>query len=129
MTDERGGAFSGGDDKISLIRRFLEEKKAEDLVILDLKGLSSVTDTLVIAGGSSDRQVQAISEHLAQEMKNEGYRSLGGEGLQSGRWALLDYGDVIVHVFYNELRRHYDLEGLWRDAPVIVDQRREGARP
>jgi ribosome-associated protein len=101
----------------------LEEKKAEDLVILDLQRISSVTDYLVVAGGHSDRHVQAVSEHLAQEMKKQGFRPLGCEGLQEGRWALLDYGDVIVHIFYHELREYYDLEGVWSDAPVIFDGR------
>ena len=111
------------DNKLSLIKSLLEEKKAEDLVVLDLRGLSSVTDTLVVASGHSDRHVQAISEFLAQEMKNRGYLPLGSEGLKGGRWALLDYGDVIVHIFYQEIRLHYDLEGVWRDAPVILDER------
>ncbi len=92
-------------------------------MILDLKGLSSVTDYLVIAGGHSDRHVQAVSEYLAQEMKKQGFLPLGSEGLQEGRWALLDYGDVIVHIFYREVREYYDLEGIWSDAPVICDQR------
>ena len=111
--------------KLSLIKSLLEDKKAEDLVMLDLRGLSSVTDTLVVASGHSDRHVQAVSESLAQEMKNRGYMPLGIEGLKGGRWALLDYGDVIVHIFYQEIRLHYDLEGVWRDAPIILDQRRE----
>ncbi|MCD6532738.1 MAG: ribosome silencing factor [Deltaproteobacteria bacterium] len=113
------------DNKLSLIKDLLEDKKAEDLVMLDLRGLSSVTDTLVVASGHSDRHVQAVSESLAQEMKKRGYMPLGIEGLKGGRWALLDYGDVIVHIFYQEIRLHYDLEGVWRDAPVILDQRQE----
>ncbi len=112
-------------DKLSLIKSLLEEKKAEDLVILDLRGISSVTDTLVVASGHSDRHVQAVSEFLAQEMKKRGYQPLGSEGLKDGRWALLDYGDVIVHIFYQEIRLHYDLEGVWHDAPVILDERQE----
>ena len=111
--------------KLSLIKSLLEEKKAEALVILDLRGISSVTDTLVVASGHSDRHVQAVSEFLAQEMKKQGYQPLGVEGLKDGRWALLDYGDVIVHVFYQEIRLHYDLEGVWSDAPVILDERQE----
>ncbi len=113
------------DKKLFLIKSLLEEKKAEDLVILDLRGISSVTDNLVVASGHSDRHVQAVSEYLAQEMKNRGYQPLGIEGLKDGRWALLDYGDVIVHIFYQEIRLHYDLEGVWRDAPVILDERQE----
>ena len=113
------------DTKLSLIKGLLEDKKAENLLMLDLRGLSSVTDTLVIASGHSDRHVQAVSESLAQEMKDRGYMPLGIEGLKGGRWALLDYGDVIVHIFYQEIRLTYDLEGVWRDAPIILDQRQE----
>ncbi len=112
--------------KLSLIKGFLEDKKAEELVFLDLRGLSSVTDTLVVASGHSDRHVQAVSEFLVQEMKHQGYQPLGSEGLKDGRWSLIDYGDVIVHIFYHEIRTHYDLEGVWRDAPVILDERQKG---
>ncbi len=109
--------------KIFLIKELLEEKKAENIVILDLREISSVTDTMIIAGGHSDRHVQAVSEFLLQEMKKHGFYPLGCEGLQGGRWALLDYGEIVVHVFYDEVRRHYDLEGVWRDAPVIFADR------
>ena len=110
-------------EKIFLIKDLLEEKKAEEIVILDLRDLSSVTDTMIVASGHSDRHVQAVGEFLSQEMKKHGFVPLGSEGLQGGRWALLDYGEVVVHIFYDEIRRHYDLEGVWRDAPVIYDQR------
>ncbi len=105
--------------KIFLIKDLLEDKKAENIVILDLRELSSVTDTMIVASGHSDRHVQAVSESLLQEMKKHGFFPLGSEGLQGGRWALLDYGEIVVHVFYDEVRLHYDLEGVWRDAPVI----------
>jgi len=110
---------------LAVVKELLDEKKAEDLVILDLRSLSSVTDILVIASGHSDRHVQAVSEHLAQEMKKHGYYPLGSEGLQGGRWALLDYDDIIVHVFYHDIRNYYDLEGIWSDAPVIFPVRRD----
>ena len=110
--------------KIFLIKDFLEDKKAEKIVILDLREISSVTDTMIVASGHSDRHVQAVSESLLQEMKKHGFFPLGSEGLQGGRWALLDYGEIVVHVFYDEVRQHYDLEGVWRDAPVIFDGRR-----
>ncbi len=109
--------------KIFLIKDLLEDKKAENIVILDLREISSVTDTMVVASGHSDRHVQAVGESLLQEMKKHGFYPLGSEGLQGGRWALLDYGEIVVHVFYDEVRQHYDLEGVWRDAPVIFDGR------
>ncbi len=109
--------------KIFLIKDILEDKKAENIVILDLREISSVTDTMIVASGNSDRHVQAVSEFLLQEMKKHGFYPLGSEGLQAGRWALLDYGEIVVHVFYDEVRLHYDLEGVWRDAPLIFDGR------
>ncbi len=125
MSENHARALQGN-KKLSLIKGFLEDKKAEELVILNLRGISSVTDTLVVASGHSDRHVQAVSEYLVQEMKHQGYQPLGCEGLKDGRWGLIDYGDVIVHVFYQDIRAHYDLEGVWRDAPVILDERSKG---
>ena len=109
--------------KIFLIKDLLEDKKAENIVILDLREISSVTDTMIVASGHSDRHVRAVSESLLQEMKKHGFFPLGSEGLQGGRWALLDYGEIVVHVFYEDVRHHYDLEGVWRDAPVIFNGR------
>lgn len=95
------------------------EKKAEDLVILDLRGLTSYTDFLIICSGRSDRQVQAIAEGIEVSLKQEGVRTLGSEGYTEGQWVLLDFGEVVVHVFYQHLRDFYDLEGLWSDAPRV----------
>ena len=125
--DKGGERILQENEKLAAVKSLLEEKKAEDLVILNLQGLSSVTDILVIASGHSDRHVQAVSEHLSQEMKKHGYLPLGSEGLQEGRWALLDYGDIIVHVFYEDIRRYYDLVGIWSDAPVIFADPDRGA--
>lgn len=73
----------------------------------------------MICSGSSDRHVQAVSENIQLEMKKQGNLPLGVEGLSGGNWTLLDYGDVIVHVFYEPIRRFYDLEGVWSDAPRL----------
>jgi ribosome-associated protein len=96
------------------------EKKADDVVILDLRGLSGYTDYLVIGAGTSDRQLEAIAEGIEKELKGLGHRLVGSEGQRGGRWVLLDFGDVVVHVFHQEDRAHYDLEGLWADAPRIA---------
>jgi len=93
------------------------EKRAADPVVLDVRGLSGVTDFFLIVGGSSDRRVQSIAEGVIEAMEARGRRPLGVEGLREGRWVLLDFGDWVVHVFYEELRGFYDLEGLWFDAP------------
>ncbi|MFZ5570068.1 MAG: ribosome silencing factor [Thermodesulfobacteriota bacterium] len=94
-------------------------RKAQDLVALDVRGLTSIADTFIICHGRSSRQVTAIAEHIREELKNSGIRPLSVEGLKDGHWILLDYGHVILHVFYEPVRVFYDLEGLWADARRI----------
>jgi ribosome-associated protein len=93
--------------------------KAVDLVLLDLARVSDATDYFVIASGSSDTHVRAIAEHALEELKKEGVRVHHVEGLQQGRWVLLDYVDFVVHVFHPTLRSFYQLERLWGDARSI----------
>ncbi len=93
--------------------------KALDVVVLDLRGLASFADTFIICSGRSHRQVSAIAESVQQDLKAKGINSLGIEGLREGHWILMDYGDVIIHVFYAPIRTYYDLEGLWSDAERI----------
>jgi len=88
-------------------------------VILEVKNLSSFTDFFVICSGNSDRQVQAIAAHLEEKLGQGGIRPLSIEGKREGRWILLDYGDVVIHVFYQPVREFYNLERLWSDAPRI----------
>jgi ribosome-associated protein len=95
------------------------EKKAEEVLVLDLRGVSGYTDFLVIGSGSSDRQIEAIAEGVEKELKDQGHRPIGSEGQRGGRWVLIDFGDVVVHVFHQDERGHYDLEGLWADAPRV----------
>ncbi len=94
----------------------LLEKKAEDAVVLDLRGSSDVCDFFVIAEGNSDVQVKALARHLRDGLVERGHRVLNVEGMSEGRWVLLDFFDVIVHVFLGETRRYYQLERLWNDA-------------
>ena len=95
--------------------------KAFNVRILDVRKISSLTDFLVIASGSSDRQVSAAAEsvHLGLK-KDHGTRPLGIEGVNEGRWVLIDYGDVMVHVFHEPVRLFYDLDGLWSDAEEVA---------
>jgi ribosome-associated protein len=93
------------------------DKKAEDVKVVDLRGRASYADFLVVCSGQSDRQLSAIAESVEKAMKDAGHRPIGNEGRQGGRWLLLDFADVVVHVFHQEERPHYDLEGLWADAP------------
>ncbi len=95
------------------------EKKAFDLVLLDMKKVSSFTDYFLLCSGKSDRQVQAIAQAIEEELEKEGIRPLGLEGKTEGKWILMDYEDVVIHVFLEPVRTFYDLEGLWIDAPRI----------
>ncbi len=95
------------------------EKKGENVVILDLENRSSVADYFVVCSGFSDRQVMAIADHISDELKKTGLKALSKEGMGDGRWALIDFGAVIVHIFQDHLRDFYSLESLWADAPRI----------
>jgi ribosome-associated protein len=95
------------------------ENKANDLVLLDLRGVSDMTDFFIIASGTSDTAVRSIGQHVLEEMKKEGSPATHVEGLESGRWVLLDYVDFVVHVFHPTLRNFYQLERLWADAEQI----------
>jgi ribosome-associated protein len=100
----------------SLLKRViqsLDADKAEDIVTIDLEGRSSIADALVIASGRSTRHVASIAEHLARKLKEAGYGSRPLNGASQGDWALVDAGDVIVHIFRPEVRAYYDLEGMW----------------
>jgi ribosome-associated protein len=93
------------------------DRKAADVVILDLREISSVTDYFVICTGRSDVHVRAIVERIESGLAESGERPLAREGVSHGSWALLDYGDVVIHVFQPETRAFYDLERLWGQAP------------
>jgi len=95
------------------------ERKALDVVALDLASISGATDYFLLASGRSDVQVKAIAENIVEELKKEGIRPEHIEGLQGGRWALIDYIDFVVHVFHEEARHFYQLEVLWGDAPRL----------
>jgi len=94
--------------------------KAEDVVALDVKELSSFADVFVVATGRSDRQVRAVADSIEKAMREAGEPVLGVEGYPEGRWVLIDLDDVIVHVFQPESRAHYDIERLWSDAPQLA---------
>ncbi len=95
------------------------DKKAERLKLLDLTELSGFTDYFVICSGTSDRQVQAIADSVTLSMEEVGLELRSTEGHGEGRWILLDFGDVVVHVFLDALREYYDLESLWAEAPRL----------
>jgi len=96
------------------------DKKAKNLIILKVKELSSFTDYFIICSGTSDRQVKGIAASIEETLKKSGILPLGIEGENSGNWILMDYGDVIIHIFYEPTREFYDIERLWSDVPNMA---------
>ncbi len=107
------------DSALELYVRAILRKKALDLVILDVRQLTSITDAFIICSGRSNRQVTAIAEYIQVSLKEKGIKPLSVEGKREGHWVLLDYGHVIIHIFYEPVRDFYDLEDLWIDAEKI----------
>lgn len=115
------------------------DKKAGDVQVLHVAPLTSVADYLVIGSAESDRQTRAIADHIDETLSRMGQRPLGIEGTASGQWVLLDFGDVVAHIFRQDVRSHYALERLWSDAkqvpippdspaPAVTPKRRIGVR-
>jgi len=95
------------------------DKNGLNIKVLELTELSGFTDYFVICSGASDRQVQTIADAVESTVGGSGFELLASEGYQDGRWVLMDFGDVVVHVFLDALREYYDLENLWADAPRV----------
>lgn len=98
------------------------EKKTESVVALDVSPLTSVADIFIIGSGRSTRQVKAIADSVRRTLRKKGKKALSIDGEKEGDWVLLDYGDVVIHLFYEPTRRFYDLEGLWMDAEKICEK-------
>jgi ribosome-associated protein len=105
--------------KALLVAQAAREKLAEEVVALDVRDAVSFADTFIIATGRSDRQVRAIGDAIAEALAQENEEPLGVEGYEEGRWLLMDLGDVVVHIFQPDARRHYDLERLWSEAQPL----------
>ncbi len=110
------------DSGIALAARIAEavsDKKALNIMGIDVRGRTSYTDFLVLCSGTSDRHVQAVAESAMSSLREEGVTVTGAEGLRSGQWALVDFGSVVLHVFHQFSREVYNLEDLWKDAPRL----------
>jgi ribosome-associated protein len=108
-----------GENFAIALARVADENRAEDVVVLDLRGLTSIADFFVIATGTSDRQMRAVIDHMDELAKPAGQKRFGLAGYETAQWILADYVDVVVHLFNAEKRHYYDLELMWGDAPRI----------
>jgi ribosome-associated protein len=106
---------------INHVKQAIDDKKGRDLVILDIKTVSLIADYFIICSGNSSIQVQAIAENIEDKLDKQGTKLIRKEGVNAGKWILLDYSDVIVHVFQEEERYFYNLERLWGDAERLTD--------
>lgn len=97
----------------------VEDKKGEDIVVLNMEGISLIADQFIICHANSERQVQAIAKEVADKAEEAGFIVKRMEGYESGRWILVDLGDIIVHIFHRDERGYYNLEKLWGDAPLL----------
>jgi len=110
--------LGGWDRTLECVRAALDHK-AYDLVVLETGRISSIADYFVICSGRSDTQVQAIADAIDGALRDRGERALSIEGMQHGQWVLMDYGDIVIHIFYVPVREFYDLERLWVRAPRV----------
>ncbi|WP_369401074.1 ribosome silencing factor [Demequina salsinemoris] len=101
------------------VARAAAEKKAEEIIALDVSEHLPLADVFVVASGTNERQVTAIAEGIEEALLDEGAKAIRREGIREGRWALMDFNDVIVHVMHQEDRAYYELERLWKDCPVV----------
>jgi ribosome-associated protein len=107
------------DGHVVVALRAADDKKALDLVVLDVREVASFTDYFLIASGTNARQVQAIADEIVERLKGAGRRAARVEGYRNAEWVLIDYGDFVFHIFEDKARRFYDLERLWRDAARV----------
>ena len=119
MARKKAGRLPSGEAIARRSRELLDEKLAGDIIILDLRGLSTITDYFVICSAESRRQIKALAEHVAAQLANDGLRATHVEGLDDPSWVVIDYFDAIVHIFDPETRELYNIEKLWGDAPRV----------
>jgi ribosome-associated protein len=104
--------------------RICDEKKAGNVVVLDVRKLTYISDYFIVCSTSNERQARAITDELRGSMREKGLRELGVEGVNDARWILQDFGDLVIHIFHESQREFYDIEGLWADAVKVRWQRK-----
>lgn len=116
-------------EKALRVQLALADKRAVDPVVLDMREITLITDYFIICHGTSNVHIRALGDAVAEALKEDGVRPHGVEGRDEGRWVLLDYGDVIVHIFGEEEREFYSLERLWSDAPRVAESEERAIQP
>jgi len=96
-----------------------DEKKAKEIIVLDVRKITSISDYFIVCSTSNERQARAIAEGMRMRMKELGRREMGVEGIEDARWVLQDFGDIVLHIFHESQREFYDIEGLWADAKQV----------
>jgi ribosome-associated protein len=96
-----------------------DEKKAKEIIVLDVRKITSISDYFIVCSTSNERQARAIAEEMRMRMKALGRREMGVEGVEDARWVLQDFGDIVLHIFHESQREFYDIEGLWADAKQV----------
>jgi ribosome-associated protein len=96
-----------------------DEKKAKEIVVLDVRKITSISDYFIVCSTSNERQARAIAEEMRMKLKEMGKREMGVEGMEDARWVLQDFGDIVLHIFHESQREFYDIEGLWADAKQV----------
>nr|WP_252196380.1 ribosome silencing factor [Clostridium sp. MCC328] len=119
MRTRRNNQLNQSKEMVKLAVEALEEKKGEDVKIIDIEGVSVIADYFVLASASNANQTQALVDNVEEKLFKAGYECHQKEGSMSSTWVLMDYGDVIVHVFSKEDRLFYDLERIWRDGKIV----------
>jgi ribosome-associated protein len=104
---------------LNIVYKAADDKIAEDIIVLNMQGISVITDYFLICHGNSEKQVQAIAKEIKEKAEEEGHTIKLIEGYDEAKWVLVDLGDVVVHVFHKDERRYYNLERLWGDAPTL----------
>ncbi len=116
-------------EKVLLGSTICSQKKASDIVVLDMRGVASFTDYFLICSGESDTQIRAIVDAIIGEMKKRKVKVWHVEGYEDAKWVLLDYGDIVIHIFHPEIRQFYQIEKLWADAPLLPLPGTDNCRP
>ena len=96
-----------------------DEKKAKEIVVLDVRKITTISDYFIVCSTSNERQARAIAEEMRMKLKEMGKREMGVEGMEDARWVLQDFGDIVLHIFHESQREFYDIEGLWADAKQV----------